>query len=101
MSISFASKWKLDPRESKRSMVKLLAAAEECKHILSTLNAAHCFVESLHEGVDLNSNVSRARLDMLVTQLIPSFMEPIQESLKQAGIDARDINKVSFFSHCC
>lgn len=71
-----------------------MAAAEDCKHVLSTLNTAHCFVESLHEGVDLSANVSRARIDMLITQLLPSFIEPIQESLSQAGLSPSDIDKV-------
>jgi len=90
----FQNKWKLDPRESRRSMSKLKAAAEDCKHILSTLNTSQCFVESLHEGVDMNSNVSRARLDMLITQDLPNFVEPIQAALAKAGLSLTDINKV-------
>ena len=88
------SKWKLDPRESRRSMFKLMGAAEECKHVLSTLNTAHCFVESLHEGVDLSANVSRARIDMLITQLFPEYIGPISEALTQAGLTASDVHKV-------
>lgn len=34
-------------------------ATETCKHTLSTLGSAHCAVDSLHEGVDFHSNVSR------------------------------------------
>merc|ERR1712071_624675 len=79
----FQHKWKLDPRESRRSMSKLKAAAEDCKHILSTLNTAQCFVESLHEGVEIKSNVSRARLDILITQ-----------DLSKSGLALTDINKV-------
>lgn len=75
-------------------MFKLMAAAEECKHVLSTLNTAHCFVESLHEGVDLSANVSRARIDMLIAQLFPSFIGPIGEVLEQAGLTAADVHKV-------
>lgn len=71
-----------------------MAAAEECKHILSTLNTAHCFVESLHEGVDLSANVSRARIDMLITQLFPNFIGPIQEALAEAGLTPSNIDKV-------
>nr|WHV00579.1 Hsp70-14 [Daphnia magna] len=90
----FQNKWKLDPRESKRSMFKLMGAAEECKHVLSTLNTAHCFVESLHEGVDLSANVSRARIDMLITQLFPEYIGPISEALTQAGLTASNVHKV-------
>jgi molecular chaperone DnaK (HSP70) len=75
-------------------MFKLMGAAEECKHVLSTLNTAHCFVESLHEGVDLSANVSRARIDMLITQLFPEYIGPISEALTQAGLTASDVHKV-------
>ena len=88
------SKWKLDPRESKRSKFKLMGAAEDCKHVLSTLATAHVFIESLHEGFDLSANVSRARIDMLVTQLLPSFIEPIDDVFAQAGLTSADIHKV-------
>ena len=80
-------------------MFKLRAAAEECKHVLSTLGTAHCFVESLHEGVDLSANVSRARIDMLITQLFPSFIGPISEVLEQAGLTPSDIQKVRISIH--
>ena len=72
-----------------------MSAAEDCKHVLSTLGTAHVFIEyQLHEGVDLSANVSRARIDMLVTQLLPSFMDPIDDILAQAALTAADINKV-------
>lgn len=90
----FQNKWKLDPRESKRSMSKLWSAAEHCKHCLSTLNTAHCFVESLHEGVDLSANVSRARIDMLITQMLPAYLEPVRECLDQTRLTSKDIDKV-------
>lgn len=81
-------------------MFKLMGAAEECKHVLSTLNTAHCFVESLHEGVDLSANVSRARIDMLITQLFPEYIGPISEALTQAGLTAADVHKVIWLLRC-
>lgn len=81
-------------------MFKLRAAAEDCKHVLSTLATAHCFVESLHEGVDMSFNVTRARMDMLAAQLMPEFIdEPIAAALSEAGLSSNDIQKAyNFFS---
>ncbi len=42
---------------------KLTYNAENVKHILSTLDTANCYIESLYEGIDFNSNVTRARFD--------------------------------------
>ena len=37
--------------------------AENVKHVLSTLDTANCYIESLYEGIDFNANVSRGRFD--------------------------------------
>ena len=44
-------KYKADPRETKRGKQKLLASAETVKHVLSTLDTANCYIESLYEGI--------------------------------------------------
>ena len=51
--------YKADPNENRRSMAKLLLNAERVKHTLTTLPQAQCAVDSLHEGIDFHSNVSR------------------------------------------
>ena len=56
-------KYKADPRETKRGRQKLLASAETVKHVLSTLDTANCYIESLYEGIDFNANVTRARFE--------------------------------------
>jgi molecular chaperone DnaK (HSP70) len=90
-------KFKLDPRESKRSMAKLLNAAENWKHILSNLGSADCFVESLHEGIDYRVNISRARFEMLVSSNLQEFLQPIYSVLKKTGISADKITHVRLY----
>ena len=51
--------WKDDIKENKRAMAKLQAGAETCKHVLTSHGTATCSVESLHEGIDFQCNVSR------------------------------------------
>ena len=52
-------KYKLDVKESRRSVKKLRLEADNVKHSLSTLGNAQCAVESLFEGVDFHCQVSR------------------------------------------
>jgi molecular chaperone DnaK (HSP70) len=59
----FKRKYKEDPRESKKSKQKLRLNAENVKHVLSTLETANCYIESLFDGIDFNANVSRSRFD--------------------------------------
>lgn len=78
----FKQKWKLDPHESKRAMAKLLNHADNCKHVLSTLNSAHVFIESLLDGVDWSQNVSRARFENIISSKISAYIEPAQKLIE-------------------
>ncbi|XP_022820133.1 heat shock 70 kDa protein 14 [Spodoptera litura] len=78
----FRQKWKLDPQESRRAMAKLLIHADNCKHVLSTLNSAHVFIESLLDGVDWSQNVSRARFENVISSKISAYMEPAQQVIE-------------------
>lgn len=94
MYFILCSRWKLDPQESRRSMVKLRSAAETCKHVLSTVSTAHCFVESLCEGVDFSYNITRARFENLITSYLSEYLQPVHEVLEKAGLSSKIIAKV-------
>lgn len=81
----FRQRWKLDPQESRRAMAKLLVHADNCKHVLSTLNSAHVFIESLLDGVDWSQNVSRARFENVISPKISAYMEPAQKVIERFG----------------
>jgi len=49
-------------RENSRALSKLRVAAETCKRVLSTVGAAQCSVDSLFDGIDFNSTLSRSVL---------------------------------------
>lgn len=90
----FSNKYKLDPTESRRSISKLNTEAEKCKHILSTMSSAHCFVESLYDGVDFSYNISRARFENLIGPCISEYIKPIEDIFKQTGHTFEDIGKI-------
>lgn len=89
----FFNKYKLDPRESRRSMVKLNETAENVKHILSTMPSAHVFVESLMDGIDWSQNISRARFENVIATKLSLFSRPIEEFIKKHNVN---VDKVSF-----
>ena len=82
----FFNKYKLDPRESRRTMVKLQQHAETCKHVLSTMPSAHVFIESLMDGLDWSQNISRARFENVIQPKIASFVRPIEEVVNKHSI---------------
>ncbi|KAG1701257.1 Heat shock protein 14 [Nymphon striatum] len=94
LKIEFIKATRMDPSDNKRAMAKLRNSAETCKHVLSTLATAHCSLESLFEGLDLNSNVSRARFESLFSCHMSSYLQPITTILEKLHMDKSSISKV-------
>ncbi|XP_063703673.1 heat shock 70 kDa protein 14 [Culicoides brevitarsis] len=90
----FYQKYKLDPNESKKTMAKLFQHAENTKHILSNMQTAHIFVESLMDGVDFSHNISRARYENLFASIVPLYKKPLEQLLAEANFNIADIHKI-------
>jgi len=90
----FKQKYKEDILKNKRGRAKLAAQAETVKHVLSTLDTAHCYVESLFDGMDFSSNVTRARFDNQLSKVLSDLMSPISALLTESNLLASDISKV-------
>ncbi|XP_064084758.1 heat shock 70 kDa protein 14-like [Macrobrachium nipponense] len=90
----FYTKYKGDPLENRRSKRKLYNAAENSKHVLSTMGTAQVYVESLWEGVDFSTTLSRARFDGLVSATLSDFLIPAKEAVQRSGYTLDQIHKV-------
>lgn len=91
LASEFFNKYKLDPRESRRTMVKLNETAENVKHILSSMPSAHVFVESLMDGIDWSQNISRARFENVIGTKLTLFSRPIDEFIKKNRVDIEKV----------
>lgn len=89
----FYQKYKLDPQESRKTMSKLFQYAENTKHVLSSMQTAHIFIESLMDGVDFSYNLSRARYESLFANLIPIYRKPVEKVLSESGFTGQ-IDKI-------
>lgn len=94
LATEFFNKYKLDPRESRRAMVKLNEVAENVKHILSTMPSAQVFAESLMDGIDWNQPITRARFENVIKTKLPLISRPIEEFVKNNN--EINIDKVIF-----
>lgn len=90
----FFRRYKLNPKDSRRHMAKLNYYTEQSKHVLSTLSTTHVFIESLIDGVDVNSNISRARFESLIAPHLSKFRKPIEELLEQRINKDKKIDRV-------
>ncbi|KAM4615136.1 heat shock 70 kDa protein 14 isoform 2-T2 [Polymixia lowei] len=94
LAAEFKRSFKQDVSCNARAMMKLMNGADVAKHSLSTLGSANCFVDSLHDGMDFDCNVSRARFELLCSSLFNKSIQPIKNLLEQVGLSNSDINKV-------
>ncbi|XP_054289323.1 heat shock 70 kDa protein 14-like [Macrosteles quadrilineatus] len=89
----FVKKYKLDPRERRRSFEKLKLEAKNCVNILSNLPTVTCLIESLHEGLDLSVNLSRARFELIIKPTLERCIEPLRVFIKEFELNG-SIDKV-------
>ncbi|KAM4711467.1 heat shock 70 kDa protein 14 [Anableps anableps] len=94
LASEFKRTFKHDVSSNPRALLKLMNSADMAKHSLSSLGSANCFVDSLHDGVDFECTVSRARFELLCSTLFNRSIQPIRSLLDEEGLSARDINKV-------
>ena len=90
----FKRKHKHDLSENKRSLRRLKTACERAKRNLSTSSSATIELESLYEGIDFFSNISRARFESLCMNLFQKCIEPVAKVLQDAGVSKSQVDEV-------
>ena len=90
----FQRKFKKDIRGSPRALRRLRTACERAKRTLSNSAQASIEIDSLYEGTDFYSNISRARFEELCSDLFRSTMDPVEKALRDARMDKSQINEI-------
>merc|ERR1712142_724365 len=90
----FQRKHKKDIGNNKRSMRRLRTACEKAKRTLSASAQANIEIDSLFEGIDMYSNITRARFDELCSDLFRSTMEPVEKALRDSKTEKAAIDDV-------
>lgn len=90
----FKRKHKKDIAGNKRSVRRLRTACERAKRTLSSSAQAAIEIDSLFEGVDFYTSITRARFEELCGDLFRKTMEPVEKSLRDAKIDKNRIDEI-------
>jgi L1 cell adhesion molecule like protein len=90
----FQRKYKKDLRESKRSMRRLLTACEGAKRTLSSSTVANIEIDSLYEGIDFASSITRAKFENLCDDIFKRIMAPIDKVLQDSKLSKSQISDV-------
>ena len=72
----FKQKHKKDISENKRALRRLRTACEKAKRTLSSGTTASIEIDSLFEGVDFFTSITRARFESLCMPLFQKCIEP-------------------------
>jgi heat shock protein 1/8 len=90
----FKRKYKKDLNVSQRAIRRLRTASERAKRTLSSSTEASIEIDSLYEGIDFYTKISRARFEELCIDLFRSTLEPVEKALTDARFDKSNINEV-------
>lgn len=90
----FKRKHKKDITENKRAVRRLRTACERAKRTLSSSTQASIEIDSLFEGIDFYTSLTRARFEELNADLFRGTLEPVEKSLRDAKLDKAQIHDI-------
>ncbi|KAL7574032.1 hypothetical protein ACA910_015611 [Epithemia clementina (nom. ined.)] len=90
----FKRKHRKDMSTNQRSLRRLRTACERAKRTLSSSTQAHIEIDSLFDGIDFNSTITRARFEDLCMDYFKKCMEPCEKVLRDAKISKNQVNEV-------
>ena len=90
----FKRKHKKDISDNARAMRRLRTSCERAKRTLSSATNATIEIDSLYEGIDFNSSITRARFEELNMDLFRGTMEPVERALKDSGLSKGQIDEI-------
>jgi len=90
----FKQKHRKDLAQSDRALRRLRTACERAKRTLSASAHATVEIDSLYEGIDFSSSITRARFEDLCGDYFRNCLGPVEKVLKDAKMSKSDVNEV-------
>ena len=90
----FKRKHKKDLSSNQRSLRRLRTACERAKRTLSSSTNANLEIDSLFEGVDFYTSISRAKFESLCEDLFKNCLAPVEKVLRDAQMDKSNVHEI-------
>lgn len=90
----FKRKHKKDLIGSARSLRRLRTACERAKRTLSSSTQASIEIDSLFEGIDFYTSITRARFEELCADLFRGTLQPVEKALGDAKMDKSTVDEI-------
>ncbi|KAL7283565.1 heat shock protein HSS1 [Trametes coccinea BRFM310] len=90
----FKRKYKKDLSSNPRALRRLRTACERAKRTLSSAAQTTIEIDSLFEGIDFYTSITRARFEELCQDLFRSTLEPVEKVLRDSKIDKAQVHDI-------
>ena len=90
----FKRKHKVDMSENKRSLRRLKTACEKAKRTLSSSTTANLEIDSLYEGIDFFTSITRAKFEALCMTLFQKCLDPVSKVLRDAEVSKDQVDEI-------
>jgi heat shock protein 1/8 len=84
----------IDKERMKKMKARLHIAVEKAKRLLSTSTSASVDIDSLYDGIDFSTSITRARFETLCSDLFKATIDPLDQAMKDSKMSKADINDV-------
>jgi len=88
----FKRKFRKDMSNNQRALRRLRTASERAKRSLSSATQANIEIDSLFEGVDFNTVITRAKFEDLNMDYFRKCMEPVEKVLRDAKLSKSQVH---------
>ena len=90
----FKRKNKLDITGNNRVLRRLRTACEKAKRTLSSSTTASIEIDSLQDGVDFYTSLTRAKFESLCEDLFKNCLRPVEKVILDSKIDKSSIHQI-------
>lgn len=94
LAAEFLRKYKRDLVGNRKSITKLRVASERAKRSLSVATEATIDIDSLFEGIDFQTKISRMRFENLNGDLFELTIAAVEKALKNCKLQTFDIDEI-------
>ncbi|XP_066250367.1 heat shock cognate 71 kDa protein-like [Euwallacea similis] len=90
----YRRKYKQNLEEDKRALKRLRTACERAKRSLSTSTQATIEIDSIANGIDFYTTITRAKFEEINADIFSSTLIPVEKALKDAKLHKEEIDDV-------
>ncbi|KAI5241082.1 heat shock protein 70 [Aureobasidium subglaciale] len=96
----FKEKFKVDINENPKAKLRVVAACEKLKKVLSANAGAPINIESLMNDVDVRGFLKREELEEIMKPLLARSTAPLEQALAEAKLTVEDIDTIELVGGC-